>query len=276
MSRLLIPQGGQPSKRLAKGTGLVVAPQSHISQMKYQVLGGNVHSIVAGSNMLSDDDIVSIYFVESGNVLYQRNHGTVAAGSTKTIAASGLDLGMGNGEKIELAPIYKSSTIEGPRKKDVNYFEVGSSPAFFIKCKFLVTTKNKLVRMFVGFRKLEADRDTITDYDEMYGATVTPNSSADKIQEFKILNGVATSEVDTSLTNTAGTAQTIEVRVSASGVATILVDGVLLTSNDHSINGLTFDDGELVIPFIRVNNDSGNDAGVFLQELIIGSQAADV
>lgn len=152
-------------------------------------------------------------------------------------------------------------------------FTVGTDPAFFISAKIKIDDISDLEELAVGFRKAEAYQADIDSYDELVafhigetGATVADG----QINIMKILNNAATSYVDTTLTDWADTNEkTLRIEVDAEGNCTFLVDGSAPTVTTT----FKFDAGEVVVPFIYVDNTAGSttgDPGVSVSEWKVG------
>ena len=133
-------------------------------------------------------------------------------------------------------------------------FTVGTDPAFFFKCRFLITNVSGTDDCAMGFRKREAYQANIDDYDEAAALNVI---SGDITIE-TILNGGATTSTDT--TDDWGDAEThtLCVKVSSAGVVTYEIDDAAPTTTA----AFTFDDGEVVIPFFYFLHAAAPVAGV--------------
>jgi len=143
-------------------------------------------------------------------------------------------------------------------------FTVGTSPAFFARLVFTIADVSDTDDCAFGFRKVEAYQANIDDYDEMAALNVI--SGDIKIET--ILNNAATVTTDTTL-NWADTAtHELEVRVSAAGVVTFMVDG----SIPATTAAYTFDDGEVVVPFFYFLHVASSTAGIILKEFECGLQ----
>lgn len=126
-------------------------------------------------------------------------------------------------------------------------FVVGTSPAFHLRAKFTITDVSGTDDCAIGFRKAEAYQANLDDYDELFGINVIGGA----IYKTAILNGAATDDDDTTNTWADAAEKTIEIKVSAAGVCTILIDGVAPVSAGTAH---TFDAGEVVVPFFFVLN----------------------
>jgi hypothetical protein len=143
-------------------------------------------------------------------------------------------------------------------------YTVGTDPAFFAKLKFSIADVSGTDDCAFGFRKAEAFQANIDDYDE--AAFLNVISGDIKIET--ILNNAATVTTDTT-DNWADTAEkTLEVYVSAAGVATFKISGSAPTTTA----AYTFDDGEKVVPFFYFLHDSDLAGNVYLKSLECGYQ----
>lgn len=262
MSKLLIQSSGRASSTVKHGVGkggLLVAPEASIKCMKYGLLQGALMGSgdLMGGNSQADVDVCPIFFPSTpGCVLYQTNiGGDAAALATKPLGNGGsgafdrLVLAAANKDSA-FAPYYQHASAGSSEEVlGENVFRVGVSPAFYMKATYSSANVSNVTRIFIGFRKVEAFKKDLaaagaSGADEAYGIVL----KAGDINEFKKLNAAAVAEVDTTIDQANNTLVTVEVKVSAAGVCSILVDGVLLNATDHSIAGMTFDDGELVYP----------------------------
>lgn len=137
----------------------------------------------------------------------------------------------------------------GIRAGDKMSFVVGQDGAFHMKVKFSIEDVTGTDDCAIGFRKAEAYAPLIDDYDEMAAFNII----AGVINLETILNGGGTTTTDTTLTDWLDTAaHTLGIHVSAAGVVTYTYDG----SAPTVVATFTFDDGEVLVPFLYVINDS--------------------
>lgn len=132
----------------------------------------------------------------------------------------------------------------GTLASDKLAFIVGQDAAFHARMKVTIEDISGTDDFVFGFRKAEAYQTAnVDDYDEMAALQLI-----DTVQNtHTILNGGTTTVTDTTDASAGDTvAFTWEVRVSAAGVVTYLIDG----SAPTVATAFTFDDGEIVVPFI--------------------------
>ena len=128
-------------------------------------------------------------------------------------------------------------------------FTVGTSPAFYAAARFAVGDTSDTDQCLFGFRKVEAYQDatlkTYTDYFAV-GIGDIANGGDGDWQVFESLNDTS-AETDIAETDmTDNQVHTVEVRVSATGVATGFIEGTVITDSGVA---MTFDDTEIVVPF---------------------------
>lgn len=123
---------------------------------------------------------------------------------------------------------------------------VGTDAAFFFKCSIIMTEPDGTDDLAVGWRKAEGHRAVVEDYTDM--ATLGCNTAADPmaIKTRCMINNAGTTNTDTTDTDAFGDAVEFHILVSAAGVVTFEVDSATPTA----VGTLTFDDGDLVIPFL--------------------------
>jgi hypothetical protein len=128
-------------------------------------------------------------------------------------------------------------------------YTVGTTKAFYFEVELSLEDVSGFDECAVGWRKAEAYQAAIDDYDEM----ACMNIDAGNILIETILNAGATSTTDT--TNNLADAGTVKLRVEVgdSGIAKYLIDGA-----DPIVDAsrFTFDDGEVLVPFLFLLNDS--------------------
>lgn len=163
------------------------------------------------------------------------------------IAATGLNVGMDqtDNDGVELT--------QGITARSPGVFTVGTSPAFYAKCKFTIPVVAGTDDCAFGFRKMEAYQANIDDYDEMACLNVISGD----INIETILNNAATTTTDTTDNWADAETHTLEVYVSAAGVVTYMIDGAAPTTTA----AFTFDDAEVVIPFFYMLHANAAQAG---------------
>ena len=177
----------------------------------------------------------NVLMFNNGEQLYHHVLGTQTL-ITPNIVAAGLDIAqdLTNTDGMEICGAPSTGTgIE---------FTVGTDAAFYFSCALTITDVTGTDDLAIGFRKKEAFQAAVDNYDEMAAFNIIGGN----INIETILNGTATTTTDTT-DNWADTAsKTLKVLVSAAGVVTYTIDGSAPTTTA----AFTFDDGEVVTPFV--------------------------
>lgn len=136
-------------------------------------------------------------------------------------------------------------------------FTVGTDEKFYFEAIIKVDDISDVTELAMGFRKAEAYQAAIDNYDEMASFNIGQDADG-QIEIHTILNGGATSETDTTLTDWADAGEhTLRVEVDGNGLCKFLYDG----SEPTVTAQFTFDSGEIVIPFVYLIAETG-DPGV--------------
>lgn len=121
-------------------------------------------------------------------------------------------------------------------------FTVGTDKCYF-KAKLELNDVSGIAECAVGFRRQAAYQAAIDNYTDM----AVINIQAAVINIETILNNAATTTTDTTLTDWVDDAtHDLEVRVDSSGVVTFRYDDAVPTVTA----AFTFDDGDVIMPFI--------------------------
>ena len=177
-------------------------------------------------------------------------------GPTATATGLSISLDQTDDDGIELRPMILANSANPDR------FVVGTDPAFYASLKFKIADVSGTDDCIFGFRKLEADQAAVDDYDEMAGLNVISGN----ITIETILNAGATTSTDTTDNWADAATHTLKVMVSAAGVVTYEIDALPPTATA----AFTFDDGEVLVPFLFFLHSSDVAGAVELIELEIG------
>ena len=160
----------------------------------------------------------------------------------------------------------RSSLSLGKLNKD--YFTIGTSPAFYIKCKFSIANVSGIDDLRMGFAKVEAFTATTDDYNDI----ATMACLAGDINTSTITGNETTINTDLTAPSSGdwvdAATHTFQVNVSAQGVVTYLLDSTTPTG----AIAYTFTDGLHVTPFWYHINDSGLGGDIIWQEFSFGLQ----
>ena len=164
-----------------------------------------------------------------------------------------------NNDGIEL--VYSCVTTKG--REGVDRFTVGNQ-AFSAEMEFSIATVAGTDVGNFGFRKVEALAADLHAYDEMAG--LFPISGDIKIQT--ILNNAATTTTDTTANWADTEVHRLKVLVSKAGAVTYEIDGAAPSTTA----AFSFDDGEVVTPFLSFLQASGAQTGALvLRKFIVES-----
>jgi len=143
-------------------------------------------------------------------------------------------------------------------------FTVGTSGAFYTKMLFSIADVSGTDDCAFGFRKVSAYQAAIDDYDEM----AILNVISGDITIETILNAGAATSTDTTNNFADGETHELGIFVSATGVVTYTIDGM----PPATTAAFTFDDGEVVVPFMYLLNDSDVAGAVICKSFECGLQ----
>ena len=181
------------------------------------------------------------------------------------VATTGMDYVIGDTDNEGLQWVMSYPGTKGIEGFDS--FTVGRY-AFYAKCKYSLADVSVVDYSWFGFRlKSQAavaePRANATDY-----AVIGPNAGDIKVET--ALNNTTNSVVDTTDNWADGETHTMEVRVSAAGVASFKIDGADPTVNTGTV---TFDAGDVVTPWWVTMKGSSAACATIIQELEVGKLA---
>jgi hypothetical protein len=158
---------------------------------------------------------------------------------------------------------------QGITARSKSAFVVGTDGAFYFKCRVLVHDVTGLAELAIGFRKAEAYQASFDNYDEC----ACINVQAGDVMIETILNNGSTVTTDSTDNLTDDQYIEVTVNVSSAGVVTYL----------RSLNGgataaptvtaaYTFDNGEVVVPFLFFMHAADFADATILQHWEVGLQ----
>ena len=213
--------------------------------------------VAAGTSLL-----VNHIYAPSGNKFAWA--GIVGQTILPSIVATGLDIG---GDQTDNDGAELWSHFSGA---DGRPFIVGSDPAFFFECKFIIGDVSGTDTLLCGFRRAEVNLATLASYADYAGVGFNTAADPAALKLISEINGSAPASypVDTTQTLADATAITVRVNVSAAGVITYLINGAAPTVTAAA----TFDNGDPVIPFFHFLNSSDLANSVVIQSWKAGYQ----
>jgi hypothetical protein len=158
----------------------------------------------------------------------------------------------------------------GARAGAKHAYTIGTSAAFFVEAQIYVADLSGCEPLWLGFRKVQANAADYTTYSDFYTIGLNNATSATAVSLGKQLNtGGVTLQSSTDAWGGDGTIRTLKVLVSAAGVVTATIDGVAPTAP----LALTFDNADVVMPFIHFLHDTTTPGEIALLSLKCGFQA---
>lgn len=158
----------------------------------------------------------------------------------------------------------------GARNNAKHAYTIGTSAAFFIEATFYVTDYSGCDPLMMGFRKVEANNATLATYTDYAAIGINQATSAANATILSELNAGGQTATDTTDALAAEpNSFVVKVLVSAAGVTTFEVDG----SAASAAPAFTFDNTDVVMPFIHFLNGADLAGEVGLKTLKIGFQA---
>ena len=147
-------------------------------------------------------------------------------------------------------------------------FTVGTSGAFFFELDLYINDMDGADPYIFGFRKTEANNATFANYTDYYAVGMNAGTSVTNVVIFDELNSTGQTITDTTdAWGGDGTTNTLRIDVSAAGVCTAYINGVIASAAP----AFTFD-ADRVTPFIRLTH-SASPTQVAITGIRIGLQA---
>jgi hypothetical protein len=207
---------------------------------------------------------VNLMYLQDGCIMEQFIIGT------QTIIAPRMSA---NGLAIELDNT-NAEGVEynfGARNNAKHAYTIGTSAAFFVEATFTVADISGCAPLVVGFRKVEANNAVVANYTDYFAAGLNSATSATNVVLMDELNsgGQTLTDSTDAWTGGDGGTTTIRVLVSASGVCTYTIDG----GAPSATNAMTFDNADVVMPFIAFLNGADVAGEVALSTFKCGFQA---
>jgi hypothetical protein len=207
---------------------------------------------------------VNLMYLQDGCLMEQFILGAGQTIIAPRMTANGLDMSLD--QTVSEGAEYNF----GARNNAKHAYTIGTSAAFFIEAKFYVTDYSGCAPLMIGFRKVEANNATFADYTDYAAIGINQATSALNATILTELNSGGQTATDTTDALAAEpNAFTVKVLVSAAGVTTFEVDG----SAASVAPSYTFDNTDVVMPFVHFLHGADVAGEVSLQTLKIGFQA---
>lgn len=145
-------------------------------------------------------------------------------------------------------------------------YTVGTDAPFYMKCNVDVADVSGTDELLIGFRKRADFAAAVSSYTDYAWFNI---NAGDIYTETRLNTGTA-SDVDTGENLADGGDVTLEVQVDSEGRVEFFIDGQNATDGEFTTQEFTFDDGDTVIPVIRLLQDSDLTGDVLVSDLEIG------
>jgi len=149
-------------------------------------------------------------------------------------------------------------------------FTIGTSAAFFFEVTMTLADISGGNPYGIGFRKAEANNAVLADYTDYYAMGMFGGTSATNLVLASELNsgGQTLQSSGTAWTGGDGGSTTMKILVSAAGVVTATIDA----GAPAAPLAYTFDNADVVCPFIYVLHGATSPGTVHLVDMAVGSQ----
>ncbi len=201
--------------------------------------------------MLQDGFVMQQFILGAGQTIIAPRMGTTGLLTSLDLTnAEGAEYNFGNNPNNKFA------------------FTIGTSAAFYMELAVNAADVGGLDPFVCGFRKQQANAATFTDYTDFATIGARATTAADVIVLQTDLNNAGETITNTTDAWTDGQTKTFRILVSAAGVVTYTIDGVAPTVTA----AFTFDNGDVVTPFIRHTFGAATPAAINWISLKIGFQ----
>ena len=206
-------------------------------------------------------DFGEVLLARTKKNIFEIYQASVAAPATTNVPYASSD-------GLEMVPVAAGDALEltaGTSTSSSIAKTVGTDPRFFMEATLKIDDISDVTEIFCGFRKAEAYQADPDDYDELAAFHIGDTDDG-RISIATILNGAATDMTDTTEDDIAdGGEVTLRIVVDKQGNVSFSVDG----SEPTVTKAFKFDDGEIVVPFIHLQTETG-DPGLSLSQLKCG------
>lgn len=201
-----------------------------VNPVTAKVAGGAASGTAGDTNVMQTRNNCFEYNIKGTQTITAPSIVQVSAGVT----ALNISMDQTDNDGVEITP--------GILTANPNVFLVGTSRAFFFRCRFSIADVSGTDDCAIGFREAEAYQANIDDYTD---SAVLNVISGDIFIE-TIKNNAATVSTDTTQNWADGETHELEVLVGADGAVTYKIDGQAPTVTA----AYTFTSGIYVIPYI--------------------------
>lgn len=150
-------------------------------------------------------------------------------------------------------------------------FIVGTDPAFYTCATVTIADVSDTDEFYLGFRRPETVNATYDNYLDLVSIGIAASAATAAIQIETIDDNAANVTTDTTDTWADAATKVLCIYVSSAGVVTYKINGAAPTVTA----AVTIDDGDPMIPFIRLLHAASSPAGAVVGEWEAGLQEAD-
>ena len=205
---------------------------------------------------------INLMALQDGTIMEQ-----VILGPGQTIIAPRMTE---NGLSIGLDNIFETGAEYnfGARNNAKHVYTIGTSRAFFMEASFYVEDISGSQPLVIGFRKVEDNVPLFGNYTDLAVIGLRTIAPINVVLTTRLNEGLLTTTDTTDPWGGDGAVQTVKVLVSGSGSVTYEIAG----STPTVTAPFTFDNGDLVMPFIYFLHSATLADEVTIQTLKIGFQ----
>jgi len=206
---------------------------------------------------------VNLMYMQDGCLMEQFILGAGQTIIAPRMTANGLDI------SLDQTATEGAEYNFGARNNAKHAFTIGTSAAFFLEATVFVTDYSGCDPLMFGFRKVEANNATLANYTDYAAIGINQATSGVNATILSELNAGGQTATDTTDALAAEpNSFTVKVLVSSAGVTTFEVNG----SAASAAPAFTFDNADVVMPFIHCVQGADLSGEISLQNLKIGFQ----
>ena len=206
---------------------------------------------------------VNLMYLQEGVIMEQFILGAGQTIIAPRMTATGLNIALDqvNNEGAEY-------NFGAARANSQHAFTIGTSAAFRMDATFTIADVSGCEPLLIGFRKSEANNATITSYTDYATIGLDNVAAVGNVVISTELNAGGTTNTDTTDAWADAASHKLSVLVSGAGVVTYLIDDIAPSATA----AFTFDNADVVVPFIHFLNGADVAGDVELEALKIGFQ----
>lgn len=225
------------------------------------ILQSNANTGVAPTGATGD---INLMYLQDGSLMEQFILGAGQTIIAPRMSANGLNIA------LDLVDNEGAEYNFGARAGAKHAYTIGTSAAFFLEAQIYVADLSGCEPLWLGFRKVQANDADYTLYTDFYTIGLNNATSATAVSLGSQVNtGGVTLQSSTDAWGGDGSIQTLRVLVSAAGVVTATISGAAPSAP----LAFTFDNADVVMPFIHFLHDTTTPGEISLLSFKCGFQA---